>query len=137
MREVKLEARLLEQLGQPLPTVGRLDRDLGLAVDPPKQLEKRGRVVFDPAREDLPPLLVDDRDVRAALVQVDADRIHPWASSDPGTVCARGHSAPGTGSLGGPLLHGIKWPALMALGVGGCWGRLLVGAWALCWALPV
>jgi hypothetical protein len=41
-------------------------------------------------------------------VQVDADRIHPWASFDPDSSCARRHSASGTGALGGPLLHDIK-----------------------------
>jgi hypothetical protein len=41
-------------------------------------------------------------------VQVDADRIHPWASFVPELIGARGHSASDTGALGGPLLHGIK-----------------------------
>jgi hypothetical protein len=108
MREVELVARLLQDVGQPLPAVGRLERDPGLAVDLRQQLEERGGIVVDPARENLPPLLVERRDVRAPLVQVDADRIHPWASFDPDSSCARWHSASGTGALGGPLLHGIR-----------------------------
>jgi hypothetical protein len=33
MGEVELIACILEQLGEPLPVVGRLERDLGLAVE--------------------------------------------------------------------------------------------------------
>jgi len=83
MRQVELVARLLEHVGEPLPAVGRLESDLGLAVDPPEQRHERVGVVGDPAREQLAAVLVEGRDLRALAVQVDADRIHPWASLDP------------------------------------------------------
>jgi hypothetical protein len=85
MREVQLITGLLEQLSQPLPTIGRLQRHPGLAIDPRQQLQKRLRVVDDPARQHLGAIRVDHGDVRALAMQVDADRIHLWASSDPGT----------------------------------------------------
>lgn len=84
MRQVQLIARLLEQIGQPLPTIGRLQRNLGLAVDPRQQLEERLGVVDDPPREQLRAVVSKHRYVRALAMQVDADRIHLWASSDPG-----------------------------------------------------
>jgi len=83
MRQVELVARLLEHVGEPLPAVGRLDSNPGLAVDLPEQLQEGLRVVVDPAREQPAAVLRDDRDLGAPLVQVDADRIHPWASFDP------------------------------------------------------
>jgi hypothetical protein len=88
MGQVQLVAGLLEQVGQPLPAVGRLERDLGFAVDPRQQLEEHLRVVDDPARQKLTAALVNHGDVRALAMQVDADRIHLWASSDPGNQCA-------------------------------------------------
>jgi len=49
VREVQLVARVLEQLGQPLPAVGRLDGDPRLTREATKQLEEDVRVVGDPA----------------------------------------------------------------------------------------
>ncbi len=72
MREVHVVAGLLEQLREPLPAVGRLERHVR-AVRVAEQLPERVAVVDDPARERKLSVLVDDRDLRAAAVQVDAD----------------------------------------------------------------
>jgi hypothetical protein len=72
VREVHVVAGLLEQLGQPLPPVGGLERHVrGVGVA--EQLLERAWVVDDAARECQLPVLVDDRDLRAPAVQVDAD----------------------------------------------------------------
>ena len=63
MGEVQLAASLLQDVGEPLPAVGRLERDLGLAVDPLEQLEEGLGVVDYPARQQLPAALVEHRDV--------------------------------------------------------------------------
>jgi len=81
---------VLEQVRQPLPAVGRLERDLGLAVELAELRHERVGVVGDPAREQLAAVLVERRDVRALAMQIDADRIHPRASFDPDFTCARG-----------------------------------------------
>jgi len=73
MGEVDVVAGLLEQVGEPLPAVGRLERyvrPVGVA----EQLPERIRVVDDPPRERKLPVLVNDRDLRAPAVQVDADQ---------------------------------------------------------------
>jgi hypothetical protein len=62
---------------------GRGARNVGLAADLGQQRKERPRVVDDPPRQDLVAGLVEDRDVRALAMQVDTDRIHPWASSHP------------------------------------------------------
>ncbi len=72
VREVHVIAGLLEQLGQPLPAVGRLERDMR-ARRVAEQLAERLAVVDDPPRERQLAVLVDDRDLRAPAVQVDAD----------------------------------------------------------------
>jgi hypothetical protein len=46
--------------------------------------------------------------MRALAMQIDADRMHLWASPRSGLNVRPGHSAPGTRSLGGPLLHDIN-----------------------------
>jgi hypothetical protein len=63
MGQVQLVAVVLEQVGQPLPAVGRLERDLGLAVELAEQRHERIGVVDDPAREQLAAALVERRDV--------------------------------------------------------------------------
>jgi hypothetical protein len=68
VREVQLVAGLLQDVGEPLPAVGRLERDLGLAVDSLEQLEERLRVIDDPPREQLPPVLVEHGHVGALAV---------------------------------------------------------------------
>jgi transposase len=72
---VQLVAGLLEQIGEPLPAVGRLERNVGLAADLGQQRKERPRVVDDPSRQDLVAGLVEDRDVRALAMQVDT--AHP------------------------------------------------------------
>ena len=72
MREVHVKAGVLEQFGEPLPAVGRLERDvraLGLA----EHREDRLPAGRDPLLQGQIAVLVDDRDLRAAAVQVDAD----------------------------------------------------------------
>jgi hypothetical protein len=76
-------AGVLQHVGQPLPAVGRLQRHPAL-TDALQQRQERLRVVDDPPRQQLLARLVDDRDMRALAVQVDADRMHPWASLHPG-----------------------------------------------------
>jgi hypothetical protein len=61
---VQLVAGVLQDVGQPLPAVGRLERDPALA-GLLEQRQERLRVVDDPPRDQLLALLVDDRDVRA------------------------------------------------------------------------
>jgi hypothetical protein len=68
MRQVQLVAVVLEQVGQPLTAVGRLERDLGLAVELAEQRHERVGVVDDPAREQLAAMLVERRDVRPLAV---------------------------------------------------------------------
>jgi len=50
MREVQLVAGLLEQVGQPLPAVGRFERDLSLIAQFAEQAEK-GLGLVDDLRE--------------------------------------------------------------------------------------
>src|SRR5438093_4543048 len=109
VREVQLVALLLEQVGEPLPAVGRLERDLQLATEFGQDRFQCLRVVRDSAREQLPALLVESGDLRALAMEIDADVDHllepPFGRRRPR------HIAWGAGALGGPLLHGIKWCA--------------------------
>jgi hypothetical protein len=68
VREVHVVAGLLQQLGQPLPAVGRLERHVrarGIA----EQTAERVAVVDDPTRERQLAVLVDDSDLRAPAVR--------------------------------------------------------------------
>jgi hypothetical protein len=65
-------AGLPEQVGQPLSAEGRLERHMR-PVGVAEQLRERIRVVDDPPRERKLSVLVNDRDLRAPAVQVDAD----------------------------------------------------------------
>ena len=49
MSEVELVTGAFEHVSQPLPAVGRLQRDLGVIAYFLQQLEKRSGVVADPA----------------------------------------------------------------------------------------
>ena len=73
---MQLAAAILQQLRQPLPTVGGLKRELRLV---PKfcdhRLEDVG-VIDDPPREHLHAALVDGGDVRALAMQIDTDVNH-------------------------------------------------------------
>ena len=60
---MQLAALVLEQLGQPLPTVGRLQREPRLLAQLVEQFAKPVGVVDEPAREQLLAVLVDDRDM--------------------------------------------------------------------------
>ena len=61
MRQVQLVAGVLQHVGEPLPAVGRLERDLGLAVDPRQQLEEGLGVVCDPARDQFAAVVIEHR----------------------------------------------------------------------------
>jgi hypothetical protein len=63
MREMQLAAVALEQLGEPLPTVGRLQREPRLPTQLSEQFAEQLGIVDQPAREHLPTILVNDRDV--------------------------------------------------------------------------
>src|SRR5205814_5739208 len=76
MREVQLVALLLEQVGEPLPAVGRLERDLQLAAELGQDRFQRLRVVRDSTREQLPALLVESGALRALAMEFDADVDH-------------------------------------------------------------
>jgi len=73
MREMQLAALALQQLRQPLPTVGRLERELRVRTQLAQQLAEAIRVVDEPAREHLLAVLVDRCDVRALAMQVNPD----------------------------------------------------------------
>ena len=85
--EVQLVAGVLEHVGQPLPAVGRLQRDPAFA-EALQQRQERLRVVDDSPRQQLHARLVERRDVRALAMQIDTDRIHLWASPVGGYQCA-------------------------------------------------
>jgi hypothetical protein len=68
MREVQLVPLLLEQLGQPFPTVGRLECHLQLAAQLGQDRLQRLRLVRDSAREQLPTSLVEGGDLGALAV---------------------------------------------------------------------
>ena len=80
VREVQLVAGVLEQIGQPLPAVGRLQRDPALALDFGQQRQDRRPIVDEASRAQLAALIVEHCHVRALAMQVDADRMHAWAS---------------------------------------------------------
>jgi hypothetical protein len=81
---------LLEQIGQPLPAVGRLQRDLHVIVQSLQQLEKGLGLVDDPTREDLATVAVEHGDLRAVAVEIDSDVHHRWASFGPDFADALG-----------------------------------------------
>jgi hypothetical protein len=60
---MQLAAVVLEQLRQPLPAVGRLQRELRLPTQLVEQFAEPLRIVDEPARAQLPAVLVDDRDL--------------------------------------------------------------------------
>jgi hypothetical protein len=83
MRQMQLVAGILKQVGQPLPAVGRLQRDRGVIAQSLQDFEEHLRVVDDPAREQLPTLAVEDSDLRAVAVEINPDVHHSWASFGP------------------------------------------------------
>src|SRR3954447_24356238 len=93
MREMQLAILVLEQLGQPLPAVGRLQRELRIGAELADQLAEHLLVVEQPPRHRLAAGLLDHGDLRALAVQVDSDVNHAWASFGPGTQRAPGDIA--------------------------------------------
>src|SRR5919201_52444 len=73
MYQVGLQAELVEQVGQPAPAVGGLERDRGPRVQLPEQCSQLGRVVGQVAVGELRASLVEQRDLRALAVDVHAD----------------------------------------------------------------
>jgi hypothetical protein len=81
--QVELDPLGIEEVCEPLPAEGRLERHPRL----PSQLREDGtqrlRVVRDPTREQLQALLVEGSHVRGPAVEVDADVDHGGLLSDP------------------------------------------------------
>src|SRR5437899_8110558 len=98
MGEVQLVALLVEQVGEPLPAVGRLERDLELAAELGQDRLQRLRVVRDSTREQLRPLLVQSSDLRALAMEIDTDVDHllgppsvPTSTTPPAYRLGRGN----------------------------------------------
>ena len=83
MSEVELDPLGLEQVGEPLPAEGGLERDLRVRAQLGEDGAQRVRVVRHPAREQLETLLVEGGDVRGPAMEVDADVDHGGLLSDP------------------------------------------------------
>ena len=76
-------ALLLEQVHQPVPAVGGFDHHLGARARFGHGGQDLGGVVGDPHGGQVPAVLADPHDHRAAAVQVDADVLsfrHVWSS---------------------------------------------------------
>jgi hypothetical protein len=121
--EVQLVAFLLEQIGQPFPAVGRLERDLRVIAQFVQEAEEDLRVVDDAAREQLSAVLIEDGDLRALAVEINPDVHHHWASFGPDFDNRPRHTASGAGALGGPLRHDINWWGCVSPSQGGRCGR--------------
>ena len=103
MREVQLVPFLLEQVGEPLPTVGRLECDLQLAAELGQDRLQRLWLVRDSARQQLRPLLIESSDLRTLAMEIDTDLDHLLGPPSPLVVCQHPwHTASGTGTVGGP-----------------------------------
>jgi hypothetical protein len=76
MRQMQLAAAILQQLRQPLPTVGGLQREGRLVPELGDHLLEDIGVIDDPTRQHLHATLVDGRDMRALAMQVDTDVNH-------------------------------------------------------------
>jgi hypothetical protein len=63
MGKMQLVAGVLEQIGQPFPSVGRLERDPGVIAQFVQQAEEGLGLVDDPAREQLIAVLIEDGDL--------------------------------------------------------------------------
>jgi hypothetical protein len=83
MGEVELDPLGLEQICQPLPAEGGLERDLRLPSQLREDRPQRLRVVRHPAREQLEALLVEGSNVRGPAMKVDADVDRSGLLSDP------------------------------------------------------
>jgi hypothetical protein len=90
MRQMQLAALILEQLGQPLPAIGRFQREPGVLAELGQQPAKHLRIVREPPRQSLAAVLLDNGDMRALAMQVDPDVHHARASLGPGTQHAPG-----------------------------------------------
>jgi hypothetical protein len=73
---VQLAAAVLQQLRQPLPPIGGLQRERRLTPELGDHLLKDVGVVDDPTRQHLRAALVDRRDMRALAMQIDTDVNH-------------------------------------------------------------
>ena len=76
MREVQLMPLGLEEIGEPLPAVGRLECDPQLTAQLGQDRLQRLRVVRDPTRKQLRPVLIESGDLRARAMKIDADLDH-------------------------------------------------------------
>jgi hypothetical protein len=71
--QVRLQAELGQQAGQPAPAVGRLERDRRARRQRAKDRDQLGGVVGQVAVEHLAAVLVQQRHLRALAVHVHAD----------------------------------------------------------------
>ena len=73
---MKLDPLVLEQVSEPLPAEGGLERDPRFPSQLGEDGAQRLRVVRHPAREQLQTVLVEGGEVRGPAVEVDADVDH-------------------------------------------------------------
>jgi hypothetical protein len=71
--QVRLQVEPVEQVGQPAPAVGGLERDRGARRQPAEDRDQLGGVVGQVAVEQLRAVLVQQRHLRALAVHVHAD----------------------------------------------------------------
>jgi hypothetical protein len=76
MGQVQLDPLRLEQVRDPLPAEGGLERNPPLPTQLREDRAQHLRVVRHPAREQLQTLLVESRNMRGPTVKVDADVDH-------------------------------------------------------------
>ena len=121
---VQLTALALEQLGQPLPAVGRLQRKPRVLDELPEQLTEAIGSLTNRRESSCSPC----SSTTATCERLRCRSIPTYTMRGPPSVpehnARPGHNAPGTGSLGGPLIHGIK----SACWIAACRGRVPVGA---------
>jgi hypothetical protein len=73
---MRLRFQLLQQLRQPAPAIGGLERDRGAGLQAAQDRGQPGGVVGQVAVKDLAAVLVHQRHLRALAVDIHAD-VHP------------------------------------------------------------
>jgi hypothetical protein len=73
MHQVRLQVKVLQQVDQPAPAVGSLERHWSTGRQVPKDPGQLGRVVGQVAVQQLGAALVEHRDLGALAVDVHAD----------------------------------------------------------------
>src|SRR5271166_326060 len=108
MSQVQLIAAVLEQLGEPLPAIGRLHRDLALTLQASEQLEELLTAIRDPLRQKQLALLIDHRDMRTATMKINPNSGHESASRKRGRATSSTAIDPAPDAPESRLLHDIK-----------------------------